>query len=529
MQVLRGGPRLSLVHSIITLVVLGFLGFELFHWTINRVYVPEGHSLMLRYKGPLIFGARDYAESGQYAREGEIGVLAQLRGPGRHFYCPVWWERKVVPDVVVKPGEVALVTSKLGRPLPKGEFIVDGDLGSTEYKGILRKVYGPGRYRVHPYGYEFKLIRTVREKVGGQEKTSGWVEIPTGYVGVVTYLTNDADRGYSIGIQDKVLPPGLYPVNPREAQVDVVEIGYRESSIHVQKVHDARGDLALDESGEPMPVRETGINFPSNDGFEIQMDFTAIWGVMPKQAPEVVRKFGNIAAVEEKVIVPQSESICRNNGSKLGAVELLVGESRQQFQDSTSSEFLEVLDEKGITLLYGLVRHIYIPLQVRRPIQQSFVADELKLTRDQEKITAKTEANLREAEQQVLLEAERISTETTKMVANVEAEGEKRAQEIHAETVQRVAAIEKQIALLDAEKEVVLGEAKADVEKMREEAVAERFGLAVSAFGTPEAYTSWQFAEGLPEEIDLKLFYAGDGTLWTDLKNVQPVLPVTKD
>jgi hypothetical protein len=42
------------------LIALGCLigGYLFFNWTVNRVYVPEGHSLMLRYKGPLIFGSR---------------------------------------------------------------------------------------------------------------------------------------------------------------------------------------------------------------------------------------------------------------------------------------------------------------------------------------------------------------------------------------------------------------------------------------------------------------------------------------
>ena len=275
-----------------------------------------------------------------------------------------------------------------------------------------------------------------------------------------------------------------------------------------------------------MPVAETGINFPSNDGFEIQMDFTAIWGVMPENAAEIVSKFGNIDAVQQKVVIPQSESICRNNGSKLGAVDLLVGESRQQFQDDTSLEFEQVLEEKGITLLYGLVRHIYIPLEIRLPIQNSFIADELKLTRDQEKLTAKTEANLREEEAKVELEAEKIRVETEKKVAAVAAEGEKEAKEIGAETKQQVAAIDKQIAELDAQKEVMLGEADAKAEQYQQEATAEKFGLAVEAFGSGGAYTKWAFAESLPEGIDLNLLYAGEGTLWTDLKGITPTLPI---
>ncbi|MFT5128409.1 MAG: hypothetical protein ACI8W8_002019 [Rhodothermales bacterium] len=221
--------------------------------------------------------------------------------------------------------------------------------------------------------------------------------------------------------------------------------------------------------------------------------------------------------------------MCRNAGSRLGAVELLVGDSRQQFQFDISEELDAQLESKHLTLLYGLVRHIYIPLEVRLPIQNSFIADELTLTREQERTTATTEANLREAEKKVDLEAERIRAETIKMVANVSAEGEKTAKQIAAETEQLVAAVDRKVAELDAKRVVLLGEAEAGALKLAEEARANKFTLAVAAFGDGKAYSQWQFAEGLPENIELKLFYAGDGTLWTDLDKVMPTLQLNKD
>ena len=47
-----------------TIIVSGVFGILLaalaaytgFIWTVNRVYVNEGENLMLRYKGPLVFG-----------------------------------------------------------------------------------------------------------------------------------------------------------------------------------------------------------------------------------------------------------------------------------------------------------------------------------------------------------------------------------------------------------------------------------------------------------------------------------------
>ncbi len=506
--------------TVIPLVLLGAVGFVLtFHWTINRTYVERGQSLMLRYKGPLLFGKRQTARVGHYAEEGEIGVLRELRGPGRHFYCPIWWEVKIVDDIVIRPGEVAVVRSSLGEDLPKGQYLVDGDLGETQFKGVMRTVFGPGRYRVNPYAYEFNIVQRATKRLGGQIKYSGWVEIPTGYVGVVTNLADNLITGAKKGIQDKVLPPGIYPINGKEQEVDIIEIGFREATVGVEKKRSRDGSLILDKSGEPQ-IKDTskGIHFPSNDGFQIHMDFTAIWGIMPSAAPKIIKTFGNIQAVEDKVVLPQIESICRNNGSRYSAVELLVGEDRQKFQAQTTDAFRTVLNLKDISLQYGLVRHIYIPVQVREPIQNAFIADELKLTRDQEQLTAKVEGKLREAEKKVELESEKVRAETDKEVAEAMAKGAKVVGETAAETEKLVAKIDRQVAELEAQATVVRGHAGAESEKLQQQAKASKFTLAVKAFGSGSAYTRWVFASGLPEDITLQLLYAGEGTLWTDLK-----------
>ena len=518
---------------IIFLIVAAFVGYEAFDWTVNRVYVPEGKSLLLRYKGPLIFTwLAKKAENGKFAdlSKGEMGVLEQLRGPGRHFYCPIWWERNIVDDVVVHTGEIAFLNSMLGEDSTdrkEGQFLVAGDIGHTQQKGTLRRILGPGRYRINPYGYQATIVKTVVTEAGkNQVKHSGWVSIPAGYVGVQTYLTDDPLSKRRAGIQDDVLPPGLYAINPKERQIDIVSIGYDAKDISTEKQTE-NGREVVDESGEGLPVTDTGIFFPSSDGFKIHMDFSVVWGVLPDQCPDMIRRFGNLEAVEQKIIVPQCESICRNYGSSMGAVELLVGDTRQKFQEDVDAAFKKVLKEKNLTLLYGLVRHIYIPKDVREPIQKGYIADELTLTREQETKTAKTEANLREAEQKVLLEAARITEETKKLVASVKATGQQTAEQMQADTERKVAAVDRQAAEIDAQRVVTLGQAESQAKKLQQQSKAELFGLAVKAFGEPAAYTQWEFAEGLPEGIDLKMIYAGPGTLWTDLKGVVPTLPVT--
>jgi regulator of protease activity HflC (stomatin/prohibitin superfamily) len=529
MKTFRLSSRLIAALAIAVFLLCGGAWLTI-EWTYNYHWVPEGHSMSLRYKGPPLplpfMGVRDPAPPGTFAKvsEGsrtpeELGILEHLAGPGRHFYCPLWWECTIVPDTLIKPGEVGIVSSKMGKDLPAGEFLVDGDIGATEFKGILRKVLAPGRYRINPYAYEVAVVTETSTQSGSQVKRAGWVRIPAGYVGVVTNLTDNAATGLKSGIQSNVLTPGLYPINPREQQIDIVNIGYRELSIIADMKLGPDGQPMYEASGEPIIVNgESGIGFPSSDGFDIRMDFTAIWGIMPDQAADVIHEYGNVEAVEQKVVDPQIESICRQMGSSLKAVDLLVGETRTKFQEDTSARFHEKLEAKGITVLNGLVRHIYIPQAVRTPMQQANIAAELKLTREQEQLTAKTEALLRQAERDVELTTRTIEEETERMVAAKLAEGEKEAQETIAETQKKVAEIDRETAEIEAEATRLLGQAQAESRQMEEEAKADKFKLAVSAFGSGDAYNQWVFAKGLPDDIQLDMLYAGEGTFWTDLK-----------
>src|SRR5579862_2200312 len=95
------------------------VAWEFVEWSFNRIYVPKGKSLLLRYKGfPLLGSGLPPAKPGHFAqvddsgRPVELGILERMRGPGRHFYCPLWWERELVSDTVIDAGEVGLVACK---------------------------------------------------------------------------------------------------------------------------------------------------------------------------------------------------------------------------------------------------------------------------------------------------------------------------------------------------------------------------------------------------------------------------------
>ena len=70
----------------------------------------------------------------------------------------------------------------------------------------------------------------------------------------------------------------------------------------------------------------------------------------------------------------------------------------------------------------------------------------------------------------------------------------------------------------------MLGEAKAQSVKLAKEAKAERLQLLVKAMGGPGPYERYIFAEGLPADLKVGIFYAGPGTLWTDLKGFEQTM-----
>jgi regulator of protease activity HflC (stomatin/prohibitin superfamily) len=501
-------------------LTLWLIGYEaIWRWTICRVYVEKGESLVLTYRGPLI-GSVPSAAPGRFAKVDESGnplergVLEEMLGPGRHFVSPWHFDRVIVKDVVVPVGKVAVVTSKVGEDPPTGSFLIDDEPGKAVHKGILRKVLTPGRYRLNTF--------SAYDVPATPDKMDDAVVVPPGSVGVVTNLADNPLTGEKQGVQDKTLPAGTYFLNPREKRVEIVQVGLWAVDVAVSARKDSRGRDVVDKDDEP--VYDGGITFPSNDGFPIRLDATAIWGVHPRDAAGVVREFGNVDKIERNLVLPQLNSICRIQGSAMSAVELVVGETREQFQKRFSEEFQRVCKTRHVQLEEALIRHIYAPLMVRKPIQAGKIADEVKKTRDQEQETARKEAELEEAKQKVTLEEKRVDAETAKESQQALALGVKRVKEMDAETQRAVAKLDAKTAEIEAETERILGEARAEVERMVRRAEADRFRQAVSAFRGGEAYNRWVFASGLPDSMDLRLIFAGPGTLWTDLPGIEAKL-----
>ena len=153
---------------------------------------------------------------------------------------------------------------------------------------------------------------------------------------------------------------------------------------------------------------------------------------------------------------------------------------------------------------------------LKRTIQESYVAIEKQITNDNQREAATVRAELEEERKKVDIARETVVAGTRVMVANVLAEGEKRAAEIDAEAQLEVANIQEKVALLDAQRIEILGKANADVIRMEKDAEAKGYELMVGAFGGGKAYNLYTFSQNFKPD-SIRLFFAGEGTFWTDL------------
>ena len=521
-------------------------------WGWFRFYVPPGHMAVLTAK------AGSPLPPGQIlAGPGQQGILEQVLGEGRHFRNPLFYEWEILPVTTIPAGKVGIVVSKIGSDLPEGEF-----LAAPGQKGIWRQVLGPGRYRLNPYGYRIDLIDAI--------------SVPIGYVGVVTGLSGrQAPAGEFAGPGDKgvrkdVLQPGLYYVNPKELRVDVLEIGVNQVSLLGEKggevitkaqiapqnaameqlsrrmldeQKEKRMDYAAQRSmqdksapaasapakaGGVSPVRppdataalslDQVVEFPSRDGFEISLDMTVEFELLPEHIASIYQSYGDLPAVVDNIIMPQILSVSRLKGSAYRAKDFIVGEGREQFQNDLKETLARTLGNKRIVIHNALIRHVNVPMQILDPIQQASIAVEQNLTNKEKQNTARKRAELNTEQGLIEQRREQVAQETEKLKAEVAADREKQVAEIGAEGQKQVAEIRKETAAVRADKVRTLGQAQAEVVTLVEGEKAAGLGLKAAALGDPRAYTLWEFADSLNGEIRVNILHAGSGTLWTDIE-----------
>jgi regulator of protease activity HflC (stomatin/prohibitin superfamily) len=274
-----------------TWVVLGvsavglFLLYQLWVWEVERVEVkPDEFLVRINLWGKNLPEDEIIAPDPSYK-----GVQRELLPEGRHFLNPILHTYERGKMLVVPTGQCAVLTRKSGKQisperLARGEFLAAGDFDETNQevkeRGILEKVLMPTSYRINPYEYSYELVPMVQVKsyqVG--VRTLKWGKDPRELKNRTNaYVVPDGYRG----VQEKVLPPRDYYINP-----------YVESIVPV----DVRSH----------PVEFTDIEFPSRDGFLIKPHVLVSYRVIPEKAPELFVVLADDGVLHQEDKTPEEQ------------------------------------------------------------------------------------------------------------------------------------------------------------------------------------------------------------------------------
>ena len=532
------------------------------NWMFCRFYVGPGEMAVIVAKI-----GKDLPPGEILAHTGQRGVQEEVLAEGRHFLNPVFYDWRIEAITVIETGKIGVVTAKVGKDLAPGEFLAE-----PGQKGIWRRVLGPGKYRLNPVGYEVKQVDAISVPVG-------YVGAITSLSGTQAPIGKFAKAGQK-GVREEILQPGLYYVNPYEFKIDVVEVGVNQVTLSgkqgagvITKTQIATTNSAVSQlehnvlarqqaerqeyfdaekaasgsansgfrelrpsapstpstakakmptstqaPGQAAFVLNQPVEFPSKDGFEIVLDMTVEFELLPENIAWVFRTYGDLPAAVDKVIMPQILSVSRLKGSAYGARDFIVGEGREQFQKDLTETLARVLGEKKIVVHNALIRHVNVPPQILDPIQAASIAQETDLTNQEKQNTAKKQADLNTETSLIDQAGQQVAQETEKLKAEIKATQGKLVAELGAETLRQVAEIEKNTAAARAEKTTTLGKAQAEVIRMVEGEKAAGFQLKVKAYGDPVAYNLWTFANGLSPDMKINILHSGPGTLWTDLQ-----------
>ncbi|MBP7274715.1 MAG: hypothetical protein KBA51_00765 [Kiritimatiellae bacterium] len=456
------------------------------------------------------------------AAEGEKGIQRRVLGPGKYRLNPVGYEVAIEDALNIPIGYVGVVTSLAGEPAPEGEFAQAGQ------KGVRRDVLQPGLYFINPREFKVDVLEVGLNQVSLLGKEGGAV-ITKNIANVMA--GEDALQQMAVNaLQRQQAQREEYASKSQNISMDSSYAGGRRGGLFSRGSSRAaqewgQGQAQAPEGGQPISIPDSSasfvvnqyVEFPSRDGFEISLDMTVEFELLPTQLADVFRRFGDLPAMVEKAIMPQILSISRLKGSVYKANDFIVGEGREAFQNDLTRELERTLGERGIKVHNALIRHVNAPAEILEPIQQSSVAVEQVLTNQEKQNTAKKQAELNTELAMVEQFGQRVMQETEKIKAEILAGQQREVARIGAETTRRVSEVESETATLRAERVRKIGEAQAKTVTLVEGARADGFRLKVGAFGDPQAYALWQLAQGLPQDMKFRVIHAGEGTLWTDL------------
>jgi uncharacterized membrane protein YqiK len=346
---------------------------------VGLVDALDGAALDPRdYVAHAIDGHDNFQDGNEFINSGgQRGPQKDILLPGTYYINPLLF--KVIHEKAgeVKPGEVAVVVSNVGK-----------DPSEEVRKAMARKV----RERLERE--EEEEIEAAAHRIEGVDGSPVSVEeirrelLREGDPADLR-LDQGAHEAYVVpqgyrGIQEAVVGPGRYYVN----------------TLAISPIIIPTTNMTVEWTTEDLDNTFNPFEVISKDGFTMQLEVRVVFRVKPEDAPFMVAKIGSIDRLIQNVMHPLIDSIFRNQASESSAMAYL--QNRHEEQERAEVRVRGHLLKYHVDVVNVLICHIHLP-------------EELMKTQT-EKILAEQRQNMYNAQREA--EEKRIQLEKTKAHAD---------------------------------------------------------------------------------------------------------------
>ncbi|HZN06510.1 MAG TPA: SPFH domain-containing protein [Pyrinomonadaceae bacterium] len=318
---------------------------------IGLVEALDGAPLNPRdYVAEPITGHDNFQDGHEFiGKGGQRGPQKDILLPGTYYINPLLF--KVIPETAkeIKPGEVAVVVSNVGRD-PSEE--------------VRREMAEKVRQRMEREEKEQIEESSARLDAMDEKRTVDEIKLDL-------MMGDPADRrldegaheayvvpeGYR-GIQEAVVGPGRYYVNTLAITPIVIPTTN-------QTVEWTAGEVA--NTFNPFEVI-------SKDGFTMQLEVRVVFRVKPEDAPFMVAKIGGIERLIQNVMHPLIDSIFRNQASESSAMAYL--QNRHEEQERAEARVRAHLLKYHVDVVNVLICHIHLPEELMKTQTEKILAEQ---------------------------------------------------------------------------------------------------------------------------------------------------------
>jgi uncharacterized membrane protein YqiK len=318
---------------------------------IGLVEALDGAPLNPRdYVAEAITGHDNFQDGHEFiGKGGQRGPQKDILLPGTYYINPLLF--KVIPETAkeIKPGEVAVVVSNVGRD-PSEE--------------VRREMAEKVRQRMEREEKEQIEESSARLDVMDDKRTAEEIKLDL-------MMGDPADRrldegaheayvvpeGYR-GIQEAVVGPGRYYINTLAISPIVIPTTN-------QTVEWTAGEVA--NTFNPFEVI-------SKDGFTMQLEVRVVFRVKPEDAPFMVAKIGGIERLIQNVMHPLIDSIFRNQASESSAMAYL--QNRHEEQERAEARVRAHLLKYHVDVVNVLICHIHLPEELMKTQTEKILAEQ---------------------------------------------------------------------------------------------------------------------------------------------------------